>query len=251
MYAYCLEMLRFGADDDLARLEAYFFGNDPDPADTDLIWRSGEFRLFVSHISAEKVFAKEFAHHVESFGVHAFVAHEDIEPNSEWLQVILNSLRTSEALVALLQPGFHESRWTDQEVGYVLGRSRPVLSVRLGQEPYGFFGMQQGLPGFGKQPSNLAVDVVNVLLASPRTADSMKEAIVGRLERSRSWNTTNNIISLLKRHPPLSASHYQRLRAAQTANYEVGNAFEVEPYLESIKHLYPAKVPVYGDEEPF
>jgi hypothetical protein len=51
---------------------------------------------------------------LRSFGVSAFVAHENIEP-TKWQDEIEKALLSMNALAAILMPGFHESKWTDQE----------------------------------------------------------------------------------------------------------------------------------------
>ncbi len=80
-----------------------------------------------------------------TFGISAFVAHQDIQPTKAWQDEIENALTTMDAFVALLTEGFHESEWTDQEVGFALVRGIPVVSVRLGRDPYGFIGKFQAL----------------------------------------------------------------------------------------------------------
>ena len=40
---------------------------------------------------------------------------------------------------------FHDSDWTDQEVGFAFGRGVPIISVRMGKDPYGFIGKFQAL----------------------------------------------------------------------------------------------------------
>jgi nucleoside 2-deoxyribosyltransferase len=58
----------------------------------------------------------------------------NIEPTKEWQNEIEAALSTCDALVALLHPGFHVSMWTDQEIGYAMGRGIPVYSVGFGQK---------------------------------------------------------------------------------------------------------------------
>ncbi|MGY2982675.1 hypothetical protein ACVI1K_000022 [Bradyrhizobium sp. USDA 4508] len=41
--------------------------------------------------------------------------------------------------------GFHESNWTDQEIGFALGRGVMVVAVNLGRNPYGFIGDMHAL----------------------------------------------------------------------------------------------------------
>ena len=163
-YDYVVNMVEDAEDEDLVRIDAHLAGHDLDVAKINLIWRKDELRLFVSHISKYKVEAKELADALSRFGIHAFVAHEDIEPNKSWSQTIVDSLRTCDALVALVHPEFHDSLWCDQEVGWVLGREQPVLSVRKGKDPYGIFGSTQAINGGSKGPAALTVEIVRVLL---------------------------------------------------------------------------------------
>jgi len=52
----------------------------------------------------------------------------------------MSALATCEALIAWLTPDFHESLWTDQEVGFCVGRSVLIIPIRVGLNPYGFIG---------------------------------------------------------------------------------------------------------------
>src|SRR5690606_13312692 len=45
---------------------------------------TGSFKLFVSHISADKEKALRLRNCLAPFGIAAFVAHEDIHPTREW-----------------------------------------------------------------------------------------------------------------------------------------------------------------------
>jgi hypothetical protein len=46
-------------------------------------------------------------------------------------------------LLAYTTPDFLSSRWTGQEVGWALGRELVVQPLRVGADPYGFFGSYQ------------------------------------------------------------------------------------------------------------
>ena len=71
-------------------------------------------------------------------GVDGFVAHTTIEPSRVWQDKIEYALNTSDVLVGLLHLGFAKSIWTQQEMGWVLGRAIRTLMVRLGEDPNGF-----------------------------------------------------------------------------------------------------------------
>ena len=119
-------------------------------ADLPDFWEKGYFRLFISHISKNKGPAAKFRESLADFHISGFVAHSDIQPTRVWENEILQALHTSDALVALLHTGFHESPWTDQEIGVAIGRNLLSLSIAFGETPYGFLGRYQALQGKGK-----------------------------------------------------------------------------------------------------
>ena len=59
-------------------------------------------------------------------------------------------------MCALLTEGFHESNWTDQEVGFALARGILVIPVKYESAPYGFMGRIQAQPGFPNENSRQA-----------------------------------------------------------------------------------------------
>jgi TIR domain len=121
--------------------------------DTLSIWRPGYIRLFISHRDAKKAEAKQLADALETYGVSAFVAHDTIEPMSTWQREIEKGLETMEIMLAFITDDFHESSWTNQEIGYALGKDIPVIPVKLeGRDPDGFIGATQAVKGRLEQP---------------------------------------------------------------------------------------------------
>jgi TIR domain len=110
------------------------------------IWGDKEyFRLFVSHKAEVKAQVATLKTGLGKFGVSCFVAHVDIHPTKEWQDEIENALESMDGFVALLTPDYHDSSWTDQEVGFALARRVPIIAVRMGKVPYGFIGKFQAL----------------------------------------------------------------------------------------------------------
>jgi hypothetical protein len=112
---------------------------------TKRIWTNGQYRLFLSHKSEVKIETSRLKDRLAQFGVSGFVAHADIQPTQEWQNEIENALATMDGFVALMTEDFHDSNWTDQEVGYAFGRGVPIIAAQLGRVPYGFIGKFQGL----------------------------------------------------------------------------------------------------------
>jgi hypothetical protein len=144
------------------------------------IWGESGYRAFLSHKTEVKKETAELSEGLKPFGISAFVAHENIHPTKEWQDEIENALFSMDAFVALLTENFHDSKWTDQEVGFALGRGIPVICVKLGRDPYGFIGKFQALPcNWASAPVALA----RLLIKQPR----MLDAYIAALPRCRSF----------------------------------------------------------------
>ena len=124
-------------------------------------WKKGYFRLFLSHISQYKKGASRLQRKLEEFAISAFVAHEDIEPTKEWQGEIERALSSMEALGALLTEGFKESDWTVQKIGFALGKGVPVVAIRNGMDPFGFFGKWQAIQGSGRYAKDIVIKMTS------------------------------------------------------------------------------------------
>ena len=114
--------------------------------------------------------AAKLSERLARYGVHAFVAHEDIEPTKEWQIEIERALRSCDALCAFLTPEFVESKWCDQEVGFVVEARKLVVPLRMGADPHGFIGKYQGATVVdGVTITGVCELVIQILLSSPLT----------------------------------------------------------------------------------
>jgi hypothetical protein len=145
------------------------------------IWNAERYRVFLSHKAGVKCQVGLLKAKLSRFGVDCFVAHEDIEPTREWQSEIESALATMDAFVALLTEDFHDSDWTDQEVGFALGRGIPMISVSLGKAPYGFIGRFQALA------CNWDDAPLGILRLLAKEA-GMVEAFVVAVEGCSSWD---------------------------------------------------------------
>jgi TIR domain len=174
------------------------FGQRMTPSENEVqrLWAHKKFRLFLSHVSRHKVKVAMLKKQLSLRGIDAFVAHEDIEPSLEWQAEIELGLRSMHAMVALITPDFHDSLWTDQEVGWALGRGVLVLPVRLGADPYGFAGKVQAVAGNLDDPVALAESIVRCLLTNQLTHGEMRRALVASFSDSSSFE----IAKVLQKH---------------------------------------------------
>ena len=139
------------------------------PADADDLWPVGTVRVFVSHLAERKAEVHELADVLRAIGFACFVAHDQIRPSRSWLREIERALRSCDLLVAYVTPGFARSEWTEQEVGWALGRDLVAIPVSVeGEVPKGFLGTyqavrrrpNQGAVSLARQVSAATVDAV-------------------------------------------------------------------------------------------
>ena len=150
------------------------------------IW--GEEAFFLSHKSEVKKQAAVLKENLRLFGVSGFVAHEDIHPTRAWQDEIENALHTMDAFVAVMTDGFHDSDWTDQEVGFALARGVPVIALRLGRDPYGFLAKFQALTS---DWDDAAEGIVKLLI----NRDRMFSAYIQALRSCTGWNNGERALS--------------------------------------------------------
>ncbi len=193
-------------------------------SDTPSFWRKDHLRVFLSHLASHKDYASEVKKALVPLGISCFVAHDDIEPTSEWQNEIEAALKSCHSLVALLHPHFHESKWTDQEIGFVMGRDAPAFAVRLGETPYGFIGRFQAFNGINKPVTKLAEELFGMFCKHKKTAPYMSEALLCLFEKSNSFADANKLIGYLERLQYWKPSYVERIREAVYANSQISGS---------------------------
>ena len=135
-----------------------------------------DFRLFISHISKDKVIATRLKGALAKYDIAGFVAHEDILPTLLWQDEIELALQTIDALIAVHPVGFSASIWTQQEIGYALDRGVKVISFKMGEDPTGFIGKHQAVPRRDRTAEQIAEEIDKLLENDARTKDRLEEA---------------------------------------------------------------------------
>jgi TIR domain len=207
-----------------------------DAAALSRLWEPSYFRLFLSHKAEYKEGAGELKRELKTLGLSCFVAHDDIQPTREWQIEIERALHSMEALVALMTSGFSNSNWTDQEVGMAMGRGVPVVSVDLGQTPYGFIGKYQAVKGAGKTSEALASELVRLLVANPRTKRKVVDAMLLRFENAWSYDHAKSLFRFLEaiENPP--EDFMERIERAFRENDQVSDSYVVQNGMPRLRH---------------
>ena len=144
--------------------------------EADRIWGTSFnfIRVFLSHKTEYKLQVAELKNQLRGYGIDCFVAHNDIEPTEAWQIEIENALLTMDIFVAIMTPDFHTSLWTDQEIGFACARNVPRIAVRMGCDPYGFIGRNQGL---NADWTDLSGKITTLLKNHPKMVDAWIDAL--------------------------------------------------------------------------
>lgn len=220
--AYVIDMVKNAADDALLSLHGYLIGEATGaPATGSGPWSGDNLRLFASHLAKHKAVVGQVREELARFGVEAFVAHDSIEPSKEWAQVIENALAECDAMIVFLHEGFKESIWCDQEVGWALGRQRPVLPLNYGLHPYGFLGKYQDQPCGNAFPAQVADYVLDWLTKTPSLQARLAHGLVDAFVNSGSWNFTRRVVPYLERMTSVNDDDLTRMEVAARDNIDV------------------------------
>lgn len=226
-----VDLIENTSDETLVQLAAHLgyqvqgaSGANTDPGPE--FWEPGHFRLFISHLSGIKDYAQSLQESLGVLGVSGFVAHNDIVPTKDWEDEIVKALETTDALVALLSPGFHASDWTDQEVGFVMGRGRLAVAVRMGEEPYGFVAKLQAFQGNGKTARELATEMFEAFISNELTREAMAPVVVSNFVTSGSFASAKKNVEYLEKighwEPGFSAKITRALETNSQVEFATG-----------------------------
>jgi hypothetical protein len=235
--AYVLHMIEDAPDEsliDLAQHVGFQFEDVSTRRIEPPFWRKGMLRVFVSHLAIHRDFAGELQEALLDYGVSCFIAHNDIEPTQEWQTQIETALATCDALVALLHKDFHLSKWTDQEIGFAMGRGVPAFAVRYSQDPYGFIGRFQAFNGKGKTGADLARELFDAYRKNKQTQRRMGEVLIGLFEESGSFAQAKARIGYLEDLEIWESSFSTRIRSAAKTNSQVSDSWGVPARVEAL-----------------
>jgi len=135
-----------------------------------------DFRLFISHISQHKDKATRLKRCLHPYAIDGFVAHEDIYPTLEWQQEIERALYAMNAFLAIHTPGFSQSVWTQQEIGFAVARGVKIISLKMGEDPTGFISKHQALPRRSRTAEQIAQEIDAILTTDESTREKLEAA---------------------------------------------------------------------------
>ena len=183
------------------------------------IWGNDKmYRVFLSHKSEDKKLTHNIKKALSKYGVSCFVAHDDIKPGKEWAKTIENAIFSADSCVALMSSTYHDSCWTDQEIGCAYGRRIPVILAKIGMPPYGLVGKIQAVATTWEDaPKNL----LPLLLKESKMVD----AYITACEGCQSFDAGNVLAEALEHISSITEEQIDKLVTAYVGNSQLARSF--------------------------
>lgn len=219
--SYAIEMIKSSADPALETLHSYLTSESDHSTPGKSPFKGDRLRLFMSHLAAQRELVGIAGQRLAQYGVEAFVAHDSIEPSVDWEQVIEAGLADCDAMAVFLHEGFRESNWCDQEVGWALGRGRPILPLAFDINPYGFMAKFQAAKSAGKNGHQVGDTIVEWLVRVPTLQTAIAESLSHAFRESFSWDFTRKLVPLLEQVTTFTEDQLARMEEAARVNVDV------------------------------
>lgn len=190
------------------------FSTEPRARPEDVgLWKENALRLFLSHRDNHKAVSKDLALALEPYGVSTFVAHDNIKPMREWQKEILNGLTTMEVMLILLTDDFHDSVWTNQEIGFALGKGVPIICVKVGSiDPQGFLAPYQAIKASYDNIYDAASLIHKALINEIGQEGRLKEILIEAFISSVSFiDAMDNLKRLTETADKLTDREFERI----------------------------------------
>ena len=213
----------------------------------DGLWRPGQIRAFISHLASEKEFAGAVSDELATIGVQGFVAHDTIEPSLEWQAEIERALRTAHVFVGLVHPGFSMSYWTQQEVGWVVGRGIPLFMVRLGEDPRGFPAKFQAPSLVGRDAQRVATAIAVWLSQEATFGTTVTDRLISEVRTAGSYVDAEAAALRVEEMGKLSASLLNELERAYLSNNQLYPHHIGARVIERILLAHDRALPTQGE----
>jgi hypothetical protein len=202
-----------------------------------------DIRVFICHLAKHQAFAADVVEVLRKLQVDGFVAHTSIEPDLEWQIEIQRALDSCDVFVGLLHPEFSKSYWTQQEVGWALGRGVPLCMVSLGEPPVGFPAKHQASRATDVQPFSAASRIIVSLSRSHSFGEEVTERVLDSLQNARSFTDARDAALQLLQMGQLSPRILDGICKAYIDNDQIHPSHVAVPHIRRILESHGRQLP--------
>lgn len=191
------------------------------------IWGDSPLHVFFSYTKSNFELVLNIKDELNKLGIFCFVAEKDIPASERWEKNIEEALISMHFMVVFLSGDYHESEWTDQEIGYAISKNIPIISVALGKEPYGFLSRFQAMKC---DVGNLSNRLFNKLtdMDYEHGVELKINGAVYSLCNAKNYYEANKAAKILFQHKKISDKQVENIVNAYNSNNQVSGAHEIK-----------------------
>jgi len=198
-------------------------------------------KIFLSYVSADKKLVGNLKGKLQdTYKFEVFVAHDDIVHSTQFDKSILETLRRIDLFIPVLTNNFHNSCFTNQEIGFVLALNKTVLPLKVESNPQGFISNYQAM--VMKDIPETCNKIYSLLLTNIDFAhlrDLAINSLVLALQNSNNFDETNILIKQLRSIPKFSGEQILGIQQACNTNQQVSNrAYQVHQFKVALSKKY-------------
>ena len=189
---------------------------------------------FLSHADKDKIIAEKIAEELKKYHFNVFLAHRDIEPGSDWENILKKRIEECELFLILLSSKFKNADYTNQEVGIALCQKKRIFPFSIDDTmPYGFMSKYQ----------SSKFDVKNIDKEAGRISELFRRVVDGteilrdiddritELRYASSYAEANKIANALSNHVDFTDKQLKDIANAYNVNYEVSGSWTAGPFV--------------------
>ena len=145
-------------------------------------------KTFISYVSGISRLAGRIKEYLDEYGFNCFLAHEDIEPQSDWPKEIEENLEECDLFLPLLTPRFRTSFYCQQETGYAYRNRVEIVPILISATPLGFIANLQGIKFKRKRFDESCWKIVEHVAQNKRLSKPVIDALIRHFGKSETYD---------------------------------------------------------------
>lgn len=186
------------------------------------------FEVFISHADEDKKVAREIADEMRKHdGINVFVAHEDLEPGTNWKKDLTEKIFECDVFLAILTERFHPAEWTEQEVGIAHAFKKRMIPIRFDNTTTtGFMTDYQATRISYPINEGEIKNLVDVMLAYSEEGQRYVNQLIDQLRSAGSFVDANAYAMILfNSTSKFTQEQINKIAEAYLENYEIRGGF--------------------------
>lgn len=190
-------------------------------------------KVFLSYSNEDKVLAGSIKQNLEDYGLTVFLAHEDIEPLAEWVDILRAELEACVVFIPILTETFRKSRWTDQETGIAITRGILIAPLKVTVDPYGFISHVQAFRLDRNNIESTCFKLASAIVSNPALGEIFKNALIDKFGGSWSFDDATHNTELLLLFEEYTVRQVTEIIKHAISNRQIYKSFRARTKLSS------------------